>query len=353
LQAGQREREGDNVGAYQAYRRVIREYPNAQEYKSAIFGALSTLVKLQRYEDATKLADSMYRKNQTADYAASLLYRKGEIEFAADDPTAALHTFEAFAKKYERDTLYPLSRLMAARSILASKGSRDEARKILVELTSSFAQSNAASFAYLELARMAKKDDPKAVSGFYTGAFDLRYYSSDAAPTAMYEYASYLRDAMHQPDSAYTVFDELTKRYLVQTNIGARAQLQIVSSLVAQGEYSKAIARLEHVAAAHDDDAIGASATLDIADQYVALGNHAKALATFDHVREVFDLNGDQLGRSYLGSAREEVKLAQKKKAIATLRKMLTIRGIPGAKREQAQTLLQTLAPAKKKKKHK
>jgi tetratricopeptide (TPR) repeat protein len=247
-----------------------------------------------------------------------------------------------------------MARYMTARAIIAAKDSRDDARSILTDVTEKNAGSMAASFAYLELARLAKKDDPKASATFYANAFDMRYYSSDAAPQAMYEYAGFVRDVLHSQDSANAVFDELTRRYLIQTNIGARAQLQIVASLIASGEHGKAIARLEKVAAAHSDDAMGATATLDIADQYVALGNHSKALATFDHAREVFDLSGDQLGRSYLGSARAETKLAQKKKAIATLRAMLKVRGIPSSKREQAQALLQTLAPVKKKKpKHK
>ncbi|MBS1904230.1 MAG: tetratricopeptide repeat protein [Bacteroidetes bacterium] len=353
LQAGQRERGGDLAGAYVAYRRIVREYPASPEYVASIFGAIGALASLERYPEAIALADSMYKKNADAAFAPGLLYRKGEVEFEAERFESARTTFEQFAKRYERDTLFAMARLMTARSIIAGKGSHDDARAILADVTLHNAASMAASMAYLELARLAKKDEQKNVATYYTNAFDMRYYSSDAAPQAMYEYAVYVRDGMHLADSSNAIFDELTRRYLIQTNIGARAQLQVASSLINSGEHAKAITRLETVAAAHTGDAIGAGATLDLADQYVALGNHAKALAVFDHSRDVFDLTGDQLGRSYLGSARAQVKLAQKKKAIATLHAMLKLRGIPSSKREQAQALLQTLAPVKKKKKHK
>ena len=242
-------------------------------------------------------------------------------------------------------------RVLLARAMLSAGRSHAEPAKILTDVIERYPDRDAASFGLLTLARMAKKDDLENVASLYKRAFDMRYYSSDSAPVAMYEYGTWLKETANKLDSANAVFDELTKRYLIETNIGAKAQLQIVSTLIASGEHAKAITRLERITSAHSDDAIGASATLEIAEQCAIIGEHTKALATFDHVREVFDLSGEQLGESYLGSARSEVKLGKKKVAITALRKMLTLHQIPQSKRQQAQTLLQTLAPAKKKKK--
>ncbi|HYM21451.1 MAG TPA: tetratricopeptide repeat protein [Candidatus Kapabacteria bacterium] len=353
LLADRRERTGDLSGAYQAYRRVTKLYPAAPEFKPSVFGALSSLEGLERYDEAVALADSIYNKYNAAPFASELLYKKGEIEFNAEDPGAAKKTFESFCKKYEHDTLYPMAQLMIARSILADKGSHSDARAILNNIIQKYSHSDAAPFSYLDLARLAKKDSPDEAPMFYRNAFDIQYYSSEAAPRAMYEYAVYLRDGLQNSDSANAVFDELTKRYFIETSIGAKAEMQVVAALLANGERSKAIARLERISAAHTDDNIGASATLDLADQYFQAGSIKKAFDTYEHLRDVYDLGPDELGRAYLGSAHSMLRLAEKKKAVALLHMMRTVRGISVARRAQAEQLLATLLPAKKKRSRK
>jgi tetratricopeptide (TPR) repeat protein len=181
----------------------------------------------------------------------------------------------------------------------------------------------------------------------------VKYYSSDAAPTAMFEYAKYIRDEQSNIDSAVIIFNDLTKRYLIETSVGAKAQLEIVGILLAAGDKQQAMNKLQQVASAHSDDAIGTSSSLQLADLYYQTGAYKKALDGYTHIRETAALSSEQLAQSYLGSGRSYAKLSEKKKAILDLRKVLSMRGISASKKEQAQELLQVLAPAKKTKKKK
>lgn len=353
LLAAEHEREGDYKSAYQAYRKVISGYPDAQEFRLSLFGAINSLVALKRSRDAITLADSFYQKYSSASFAPQLLYRKGEIEYASNDFDRSKKTFELFAKQYDHDTLYQFSRLMTAKSIIAAKGSRETAKKIFVDIAEKNSASDAAPFAYFELARLAKKDNPEEAPKYYTSAFDFRYYSSDVAPQAMFEYGKYLNDELGKTDSAFVIFDDLTKRYLIETSVGAKAQMQNIAILLDKGKRQEAMTRLQKVAVAHSGDAIGAESSLQLADLIYQSGSFKKALDTYDHLRETESLSNDQLGRAYLGSAHSYVKLSEKKKAILLLHRVLSMRGISSSSKADAQALLQTISPAKKAKKHK
>jgi TolA-binding protein len=347
LQAGERDHDGDAKGAYQSYRKLISSYPDAVEFRSALFGAIESLVELDRSNDAIVLADSFYSKYSSAPFASRLLYKKAEIEFDAERYKESRKTFERFTDVYEKDTLYPNARVMIGKAIAASGGSRGEAQKIFVDVTDRYASSDAASFAYLELARLAKKDEPLRVPEYYTKAFAMNYYSSDAAPQAMLEYGRYWKES--NQDSATAIFEELTKRYLLETSVGAKAQLEIVSMLLSSGNRTAAISKLENIVKAHEGDAIGISSTFQLADLQYQSGAFKKALELYKDPLE-YDLTNEQLAISYIGGAKCHIKLSQKKDAIQLLRKVGSLRGISGARREQAQELLQPLLPKKKKK---
>ncbi len=353
LLAAEHEREGDYKDAYQAYRKVISGYPNAQEFRLSLFGAINSLVALKRSHDAITLADSFYQKYSSATFASQLLYRKGEIEFASNDFERAKKTFEQFTKKFADDTLYQFSRLMTAKSILAGKGSQETAKEIFLDIAEKNSSSDAAPFAYFELARLAKKNTSGEAPKYYTSAFDFRYYSSDAAPQAMFEYGKYLNDELGKTDSAFVIFDDLTKRYLIETSVGAKAQMQNIAILLDKGKRAEAMTRLQKVAGAHSGDALGAESSLQLADLIYQSGSFKKALDIYDHLRETESLSSDQLGRAYLGSAHSYIKLSEKKKAIILLHRVVSMRGVSSSSKSEAQTLLQTLSPAKKAKKHK
>ncbi len=353
LLAAEHERDGDYKNAYQAYRKVISIYPDAQELRLSLFGAINSLVALKRSRDAITLADSFYQKYSSASFASQLLYRKGEIEYASNDFDRSKKTFEQFAKQYEHNTLYQFSRLMTAKSIIAAKGSRETAKELFLDIAEKNNSSDAAPFAYFELARLAKKDSPEEAPKYYTSAFDFRYYSSDAAPQAMFEYGKYLNDELGKADSAFVIFDDLTKRYLIETSVGAKAQMQNIAILLDKGKRAEAMTRLQKVAVAHSGDAIGAESSLQLADLIYQSGSFKKALDTYEHLRETESLSSDQLGRAYLGSAHSYVKLSEKKKAILLLHRVVSMRGVSSSSKADAQALLQILSPAKKAKKHK
>lgn len=343
------ERNNENAKAVVAYKRILKEHPNSPEFGDALFNSVDLLASSKKYSDAIALCDS-YLGEDSSDakkYLPELLLKKGKIEFAAakyDDATA---TFTSFPKRFPNDTLIPFSYYYLGRSQTAA-GFAEKGHEYYLSTIDSFPSSDAASFAYLELARGEKKATHKEKAAeYYTKAFSWQYYSSDAAPEAMYEYAGYMRNTIGDQDSAVSIYAELTRRYLIETSVGAKAQLETSEILLAKGKRNDALAGLEKVANAHAGDQLAAESQLGMASIHRMERAYKKALEEYDNARSQ-SLTPDQMGRSLLGSAEMLIATGNKAKAGTRLHTLISSRGIPSEYRARGEDLWEKLHPKKK-----
>jgi tetratricopeptide (TPR) repeat protein len=352
LAASEDERDGNYKQAYVSYLKIINDYPSSEEYTLSLFGAINALSQLKKYEEAVDLVDTFLVKNFRASYISTLLYRKGEIQLLASNPKKAKQTFEEFGERFPNDTLLPMSKYLLAKAV--SYYDKDKASGLYNDVTEAYPHSNAAPLAYLALARYEKieKENVKKAAEFYMKSFGMEYYSSEAAPQAMFEYGGFLarKDMGNNPDSAVRIYDELTARYLIETTIGGRAQFEAAEVLRVHGKESEGIKKLDNLAAAQEGYELAAEARLRIGELYRSKGSIKKALNEFDRAREDNSTTKDQLARSYIGSAECHIALGDKKTSRQLLANVLSIRGISYLHRDAARKLLDSITPKKKKK---
>ncbi|MDP4235254.1 MAG: tetratricopeptide repeat protein [Bacteroidota bacterium] len=350
LLASERERSGKFDEAYRNYRKIIKEYPASDVFIPSVYGAINSLVQSKKYDDAIALCDTFLARLPEHSCSPALLYRKGEIQLLASSPKDAQQTFEEFSARFPNDTLLPMARYMLAKSL--SFTNKSKAHALYQEIGGLYPHSMAAPFAYLALARLERNEhtDLKSTADYYSKAFAMEYYSSEAAPQAMFEYGNFLRNDLAKLDSALNIYSELTNRYFIETTIGAKAQLESADILLAQGKRSEAMSRLEKVATAQEGYELAAEARIHLGQLYKSAGMTKRALAEFDRAREDNTTTRDQLARSYLGSAECHIATGDKKQARQILAEMLVTRGIPRSRRDAATQLLDSITPKKKKK---
>lgn len=348
LSASEAERNLRLEKALAIYKKIIKAYPTTQEYEASLFGTLDILDDNKRFVEAIALCDSQMLR--TPALRPRLLIRKGELQMYANHPTDAITTFELFAEKYPADILRPRSEFLFGKALAAS-GKTDSALAKYHDIVRIYTNSDASSFALLELARNEKKNErSRKAAEYYTQAFSLDRFSSDAAPTAMYEYAGFLRTTLNDPDSALHIYDELTRRYLIDTRVGSMAQHEAAEILLDQGKQTAAITRLEKIATAHVGEMLAAETHLDIAAIYRKSSGSKKALEEYDAARSQRDCTNDQYARSMLGSAEMLIALGAKAKAKSLLREIAEDRSYSRLHREKAGALIEQLSPKKKKK---
>lgn len=352
LSASQAQRRGDDSKALSLYKRFLKEYPNADEFRDALFSTIDLQSENKKESDAIALA-SQYLREDTLNkrsYTPELLIKKGQIEMQAKKYDNAVITFQSFKPRFSEHSLLPFSYYYTGRTY-AKRGSNDLARATYQQVIDSFPASDAASFALLELARGERENNNyKQAANYYTRAFDYQYFSSDAAPQAMFEYGQLCLDKLNNEDSAITVFDELTKRYLIETSVGGKAQIEIADILLGNGKESEAISRLDKLAAARKGDPMASEIYLKLAGIYRRSGTNRKALAAYDNAREETSRTPDQLGRSLVGSAEMLMATGDKRKAKAVLRSTIDNKSVPREYRIKASSLWDSLQPKKKKK---
>ena len=353
LAASEEERSGNNKEAYITYKKITKEYQYSEEFVPSLFGAIGALAKLKKYDDAAAFIDTFFMKTPNAIYAPALLFRRGEIELLASDPKKAQKTFEEFSDRFPKDTLLPMTRYLLGKAV--SFSSKDKAYDLYAEVTEKYPHSNAAPFAYLAMARLERTDreNVEKASENYTKAFDMEYFSSDAAPQALFEYAGFIRNDLTKPDSAIRIYDELINRYRIETTIGGKAQLEIADILLSRNKRTEAIGRLEKIADTQEGYMLAAEARLRLAKIYKAEGSTKKALVEFSRARNDNTASPDQLGRSYIGSTECHIALGDKKTARLLIAELLVTRGISKARRDEARQLLESITPKKKQKKKK
>jgi hypothetical protein len=144
-----------------------------------------------------------------------------------------------------------------------------------------------------------------------------------------------------------SIYTELTRRYLIETSIGAKAQLETSEILLANGKRTDALARLNKVANAHEGDQLAAEAQLGMASIHRMERSYKQALEEYDNARSQ-SLTPDQMGRSLLGSAEMLIATGNKAKASTRLHTLISSRGIPSEYRARGEDLWQKLHPKKK-----
>jgi TolA-binding protein len=352
LSGSQAERRGDDVKALTSYKRFLKEYPNADEFRDVLFSTLDLQTGNKKESDAITLASQYLREDSLnkRSYTPELLIKKGQIEIQAKKYDNAVATFTSFKSRFSSHILLPFSYYYTGKAY-AKRGSSIMAKVTYEDVSYSFPTSDAAAFALLELARIERENNNHEQAAIhYTRAFDYQYFSSDAAPEAMFEYGQFCLDKLNNEDSAIAVFDELTKRYLIETSVGGKAQIEIVDILLKNGKESEALSRLDKLATARKGDPMASEVYLKLAGIYRRSGISRKALASYDNAREEASRTPDQLGRSLVGSVEMLLATGDKRKAKALLRSTIDNKGVPREYRIKASSLWDSLQPKKKKK---
>lgn len=349
LAAEEYERSGNMVAALAGYRRILKTYPASDEFIPALFNAIDLLGANKKYSDAIALADTQLALAALAPaaYSPRLTIRKAELQLEAGASEQAIRTARSFIIAYPREPLVPAAHYTIGRALMA-RGSADSGIAAFRMIIDSFPASDASAFSFLQLARYESKRSPDKAERYYTRAFDLKYYSTDAAPIAMAEYAALLRSRL-LPDSALKVYEEITNRYFIETSAGSNAQFEAAEILLEKNRVSDAVSRLDRIAIARKGERTGGEARLKIAAIYRRAGLAKKAIAEYDRARKEYTLTPDQKGRSMLGAAELLIASGNKRLATTTLRELLADRGVPRQYRAEAEQLMEKIAPKKTK----
>lgn len=352
LAGTQAERRGDDMKAISTYKRLLNEYPNAAEFREALFSTLDIQTNNKKELDAISLASQYLIEDSLGkrEYSPELLIKKGQIELQAKKYDNAITSFQSFRSRFGSHALLPFSYYYIGK-VYAKRGADELATSTYNEVIDSFPTSDAASFALLELARRERANNNfKEAAAYYTRAFDYQYYSSDAAPVAMFEHAQVLQALLKDVDSIVTVYDEITKRYLIETSVGGNAQLEIIGLLLDNNRESAAITRLENLAATRKGDPMASDAYLRLAGIHRQNRANRKALEAYNNARDEVSRTPDQFGRSLVGSSEMLLALGEKRKAKILLRSTIDNKSVPREYRIKADSIWDSLQPKKKKK---
>ncbi len=345
----ERVRRGDEKGSLHYYERVVNRYARSKEAGPALFALQDALVDLKQIPEALVVADSFVARNPQNPINPEVLLRGGELQMKLREPARALFTFRSFLRQYPSRPEMPRAELLVAEAELAT-GDTSRSIQQFDSVIARYDSLDIASEAYLGRARIQhlRKNFDGAANDFER-AFQDRYYSSDAAPEAMYEYGRQLSERK-KIDSAEHMFLALSVRYPIEASIGARGALRAGELLEAERKPDSALAVFAHVIATHPTDGLGGEAMFHNGEIEFEHGAWMNAIETLTAARENFPLSPELDQRSLFAIARAEVHLARKLEAVRSLRKLLEIRSLPEHERESAKSLLDTLLPPAKKK---
>ncbi len=352
LAASEAENSDDDAKALLSYKKIVKSYSSSSEFEPALFNAIEILARNKKYIEAIALCDSQLIRRNTSPlpFQPKLLLRKGELQLAANKPKDATVTFDLFADKYPKDPLRPQSMYLLGKALISS-GNTESGMAKYNDVITQYPYSDASSFVYVELARIEKAANHLAKTAeYYTQAFSLDRYSSDAAPGAMLMYGGFVKTTLDNPDSALKIYDELTRRYLIETSVGAEAQQRAADILLESGKQTEAIAKLDKIAMAHKGSGRASETHIEIATIYRRSGSVKKALGEYDAARAQSERTEDQYGRSMMGSAEMLIASGDKAKAKVLLRSAASNRTLIRTYREKALSLIEQLSPKKKKK---
>lgn len=346
LVANERLRSNNLEGSIPYFRRVLERYPTSREAGDALFGMQEALLKLNQYDKAISEGEKFIAANPGHSLIPDIRLNQGRLQLAHPDAQAAQRTFTQFIEQFPTHTQYPFARYYQAKAVLAG-GDTARATQLLQATADEFTDNDAAAFSYLELARIDRRRGTIAsASRNYTLAYQDKYYSTDAAPQAMSDYAQMLIDAKQQ-DTAIAVLKEITARYTVQTAAGARAQIRH-ATLISNTRGTEAKSLLEEVAQARLKDAVGGNAVVTIGELEMNSGNYSSALTQFARAKKDYSLVQETEIRRLFGVGRSQEALGRRGDAAYAMRVLLAMKGVPAADRSRAQETLNRVAPKKK-----
>ena len=221
--AEERVRRNDLRGSIPYYEQVINDYPRSPEAGPALFGVQDALAELKRIPEALAVADTFVARHPTNPINPMVLLRAGEFKLKLREPASALSTFQTFVANYPAHPARPQAELLIAESELATQDTASAINALDTVIARYDSLPGVAAQAYLDRARIeqARKTlDIAAVD--FERAFADRYYSTDAAPEAMYEFGEMLAEDK-KTDSAIELFDSLSTRYPIEASISSPA----------------------------------------------------------------------------------------------------------------------------------
>ncbi len=335
-------------GAIGEYQRVLDQYPTAPEAIPALFNMQEAMVRSKKYAQALAAADTFIARAPTSSEIPTITFRKGVLQFGLAQWKASGETMRQFVASYPLHLKVPEARLYLGRS-LACAGDTVSAIEQYTLITDSLRTDPSAADAHYELARIKlAKQKPEEASREYVSAFDLQYYSTDAAPKALAEYAEYLVER-GKKDSAVAILHLLADRYTVETKAGARAEIRSAQLLEELGRKSDAQAVLLRVANARTD-MLGGAARVRLGETYLHDTTWHMALSQFALATQKHSLAEESDVRRLFGVAEASIALKQKPQAITSLKSLLNAHKLSERDHERAAHLLDTLLPPKKSK---
>jgi TolA-binding protein len=347
LVANERLRSDALEGSLTYFNRVLNKYPTSREAGEALFGMQEALIKQGNYQIAMAQGDKFIAENPTHPLIPEIQLNQGRLQLNRQDAAAAQRTFAAFVTKFPQHPELPFAKYYEAKATILA-GDTLRGIQLLQTTATEHADHSAAPFSYFELARVLRRQgNMQDAARNYGLAFQDKYYSNDAAPQAMSEYAQMLID-MDREDSAITVLLGITDRYTVQTSAGARAQMR-VASLTASRQPTESRALLQAVAQARLRDAIGGSAVVQLGETELQAGRFTAALQEFARAKKDYTLGIDAETRRLFGVARAQEALGRKGDAAYALRVLLGTKGISANDRARAQEWLARVAPRRSK----
>jgi TolA-binding protein len=345
--AEERNRTGDISGAAGFYRRVVREYANAPEVRPSIFSLQDALIQLKRPDEAFAVGDSFISRNPESPLNHEILFRSGELQLRTGSAALAISTFRSFISQYPKDDLRPAAEIGLGRALVLSGDTAAALTQFSSVITQSDSSSSIAAQAYLERARIERSQKNYAVAAQdYQLASLRRYYATDAAPVALWEYAQMLVEE-HQSDSAIAAFRDLSVRYPIEASLPARAAIREAELLSDLNQDEQAMSELRRVIAAHPKDVYGGAATVRIAMIHADNQAWPSAADVAVQARRDFALGAESEAKRLFILGIAHSHLGRKSDALKELRSAVAIKSLSPADRETANRLIAELTPRK------
>lgn len=347
--AEERARKNDVTGAIPFYQRIVAEYPNARETGPALFAMQDALIKLGRFPEAIAVGESFITANPDHPLNPEVTLNQGSLLLAQKQPTEAQLLFRGFIERFPEHPQQSRANFLEARSYLAM-GDTAKAYESFSTIARLYDSTASAPLSFLELARIERsRSNITQASERYKAAYASRYFSNDASPVAMTEHADMLL-ALERDEEAMPILREITARYLIETRVGARAQMRLASVLDEAGQEDEARRLLTEVGNARLKDAVGGAAVVQLGEIEMKNSRWSEALTQLARAKKDYTLGQDAEIKRLFGVARSQEALGKKADAAYALRVLLTQRGLSASDRERASEWLQRIAPRRAKK---
>lgn len=347
LVAGEeRSRTNDPAGAAQYYRQVVTEYANSPQAEPALFAMQDALLALSRPQEALAAGDTFIVRNPTSPLNHEIMFRSGELRLRLGLAAEAMSTYKSFIAQFPDDDLRPAAEVGLGRALLLT-GDTAKALAQFTTVVRDFDSTSAAPQALLERARVerAQLNYVEAAQDFQA-AYATRFYSTDPAPQAMWEFAQMLAE-QNRPDSAILLLRDLSTRYPIQVSLPARAAIRSAELLHAAKRDAEAFTELDRVTTAHAGDALGGAAMVRLATLRLDNEQWSKAAEAAVAARRDYSVGAESEAKRTFALGVAHFHLGRKSEALAELRRAVGLKTLSIADRETANRLIAELTPKK------